>query len=153
MRLIRAQDLWDTQEFHDSSTPRYAVLSHTWEEEEVTLPDLDLRSTRPEETRAKQGYSKLWHFAREAERYGCDHVWMDNCCIDKSSSAELQESLNSMYKWYERSSVCIVYFQDFEWLGGGVDEVSRGVHRPSPSPPNIITDYYASSMAEPGKRG
>lgn len=128
MRLIRTQNLWEMQEFHGSSTPRYAVLSHTWEEEEVALSDLDATSANPEGTRAKQGYSKLWNFAREAERHGCDYVWMDNCCIDKSSSAELQESLNSMYKWYERSSVCIVYIQDFEWLEGEEDEVSKTIH-------------------------
>ncbi|KAL1592838.1 hypothetical protein SLS60_011254 [Paraconiothyrium brasiliense] len=37
---------------------------------------------------------------------------MNTCCIDKTSSAELQESINSMYKWYKESAVCLVFLND-----------------------------------------
>lgn len=38
--------------------------------------------------------------------------WIDSCCIDKSSSAELSEAINSMFKWYQRAHVCYIYLSD-----------------------------------------
>ena len=43
-----------------------------------------------------------------------DYIWIDTCCIDKSSSAELSEAINSMYRWYEKSKVCYAYLEDVE---------------------------------------
>ncbi|KAI1132766.1 heterokaryon incompatibility protein-domain-containing protein [Nemania abortiva] len=43
-----------------------------------------------------------------------DYVWVDTCCIDKSSSAELTEAINSMYDWYAGSRKCFVYLGDFD---------------------------------------
>jgi hypothetical protein len=43
--------------------------------------------------------------------------WVDTCCIDKSSSAELSEAINSMFKWYEQSIVCIAYLSDVPEYG------------------------------------
>lgn len=37
---------------------------------------------------------------------------LDTCCIDKRSSAELSEAINSMYSWYENSLVCLVILED-----------------------------------------
>jgi hypothetical protein len=34
------------------------------------------------------------------------------CCIDKSSSAELSEAINSMFAWYRNAKVCYVYLED-----------------------------------------
>ena len=34
------------------------------------------------------------------------------CCINKVHSTELSEAINSMYRWYHDSSVCIVYLED-----------------------------------------
>jgi hypothetical protein len=42
------------------------------------------------------------------------YIWIDTCCIDKSSSAELSEAINSMYRWYEESRVCYAYLEDVE---------------------------------------
>ena len=39
-------------------------------------------------------------------------AWVDTCCIDKSSSSELSENINSMYKWYRDSYVCYAYLVD-----------------------------------------
>ena len=47
-----------------------------------------------------------------ARRDGFEFVWIDTCCIDQKSSAELSESINSMYMWYARSAVCYAYLQD-----------------------------------------
>jgi hypothetical protein len=38
--------------------------------------------------------------------------WIDSCCIDKSSSAELSEAINSMFEWYKNAQVCYTYLFD-----------------------------------------
>lgn len=39
-------------------------------------------------------------------------VWIDSCCIDKTSSTELSEAINSMFRWYEQAEVCYAYLAD-----------------------------------------
>lgn len=39
-------------------------------------------------------------------------IWIDTCCIDKNSSAELSEAINSMYRWYENATVCYAHIED-----------------------------------------
>jgi hypothetical protein len=58
------------------------------------------------------GYSKIVNAAEQARGQGCHYLWVDTCCIDKASSAELQEAINSMYRWYRDAEVCIVYLGD-----------------------------------------
>ncbi|KAJ4364901.1 hypothetical protein N0V95_000547 [Ascochyta clinopodiicola] len=60
----------------------------------------------------RRGYAKIVNAAREAKSLGSKYIWIDTCCIDKSSSAELQEAINSMYRWYRDAEVCIVYLED-----------------------------------------
>ena len=43
---------------------------------------------------------------------GYDWVWLDSCCIDKTSSTELSEAINSMFDWYALAEVCYVYLED-----------------------------------------
>ena len=38
--------------------------------------------------------------------------WTDTCCIDRSSSVELSEAINSVFLWYGESSICYVYMSD-----------------------------------------
>jgi len=40
------------------------------------------------------------------------HFWVDTCCINKESSAELSEAINSMYAWYRDTDVCYAYLHD-----------------------------------------
>ncbi|THU92036.1 hypothetical protein K435DRAFT_862855, partial [Dendrothele bispora CBS 962.96] len=47
-----------------------------------------------------------------AQKYGWRWIWIDSCCIDRSSSTELSESINSMYRLYEDAGVCYVYLSD-----------------------------------------
>jgi hypothetical protein len=35
-------------------------------------------------------------------------------CIDKTSSAELSEAINSMFRWYKNAQVCYAYLEDIE---------------------------------------
>ena len=94
-------------EFFDADTPKYAILSHTWRKNEVTFQDLDrVRSEGP------QAYSKIAACCAKAASHDYQWVWIDTCCIDKSSSAELSEAINSMYRWYQRSGECYVYLED-----------------------------------------
>ncbi|RYO80816.1 hypothetical protein DL762_007444 [Monosporascus cannonballus] len=91
----------------------YAILSHCWEEgREVSFQefcDLDLGTTRH-----KKGFAKISNacaYARK-EKPPLDYCWVDTCCIDKKSSAELTEAINSMFKWYREAAVCYAYLHD-----------------------------------------
>lgn len=96
----------------DNSTPPYAILSHTWHEgQEVSFQEmLDLA----DETKKKSGYRKIVESARQAKDMGYSYVWIDTCCIDKKSSSELSEAINSMFNWYKNSKYCFVYLADIE---------------------------------------
>ncbi|KAF9471283.1 hypothetical protein BDN70DRAFT_764398, partial [Pholiota conissans] len=63
------------------------------------------------------GYAKLVNFCRVAlEDHQLALGWMDTVCINKSSSSELDESIRSMYKWYEMAGVCITYLAETDSL-------------------------------------
>ncbi|CAJ2505559.1 Uu.00g129530.m01.CDS01 [Anthostomella pinea] len=61
---------------------------------------------------SKHGYDKIQFCGNQAQRDGLVHFWVDTCCIDKSSSAELTKSINSMFKWYRNAARCYVYLDD-----------------------------------------
>ncbi|KAK1993001.1 HET-domain-containing protein, partial [Colletotrichum falcatum] len=91
MRLLNAVTL-RPREFYDQDVPAYAILSHTWGEDEVSLQDL----TNPASA-TKRGFSKIRACCAQAIRDEYEWVWVDTCCIDKTSSAELSEAINSMF--------------------------------------------------------
>jgi hypothetical protein len=93
---------------------KYAILSHTWGNDEVTFRDLD---ERPQEAACKAAFGKIKSCCARAKADGWEWVWVDSCCIDKRSSAELSEAINSMFKWYKESAVCYVYFADVSEQG------------------------------------
>ncbi|KAI1123810.1 hypothetical protein F5Y10DRAFT_45733 [Nemania abortiva] len=90
-----------------TNIPPYAILSHTWGSEEVTYKELERGIDRH-----KRGYEKIRFCGKQARRDGLRHFWVDTCCIDKSSSAELTESINSMFRWYRDANKCYVYLED-----------------------------------------
>ncbi|KAM5546187.1 hypothetical protein V8D89_000313 [Ganoderma adspersum] len=55
---------------------------------------------------------KIGEACTVARKDGYDYIWIDSCCIDKSSSSELSEAINSMYKWYGHAVVCYAYLAD-----------------------------------------
>jgi hypothetical protein len=124
MRLLEVQSLRvvDSSEVNDSPILglRYAILSHTWGKEEVTFQDLQqledelLPRHRAERIRRKERFQKLKGAAKLAAEGEYKYLWIDTCCIDKSSSAELSEAINSMYMWYEGSDACYAYLSDVE---------------------------------------
>lgn len=107
MRLINTRTR-ELEEFEGDNVPSYAILSHRWEDEEVLYRDMQLGEQGP----PKKGFKKLNMTCDVAAREGHSYLWVDTCCIDKSSSAELSEAINSMYRWYEESALCIVYLYD-----------------------------------------
>ena len=61
----------------------------------------------------KKDYKKLLDCCKQARRDGLHRVWIDACCINKASSAELSEAITSMFRYCERSKVCYVFLNDF----------------------------------------
>lgn len=89
--------------------PPYAVLSHTWgsSADEVTYNDLLTGHAT-----TKRGYEKLSLCRDQARRDGLEHFWIDSVCINKHNAVELQEAINSMFRWYQEAAVCYVYMSD-----------------------------------------
>jgi hypothetical protein len=96
MRLLQYNDgeLSLTTFFPDKIPQKYAILLHTWRVEEVIFEDLQKRTYKE-----KGGYKKIRFCGEQARRDGLQYFWVDTCCIDKSSSAELTEAINSMFRW------------------------------------------------------
>jgi hypothetical protein len=111
MRLLRLEEDggYRLEEYFGSGIPPYAILSHTWgaDHDEVTFKDLQ-EDTGTE----KAGRGKLAFCASRAAQDDLRFFWVDTCCIDKSSSAELSEAINSMFAWYRNSAKCYVYLSD-----------------------------------------
>ncbi|KAI3323835.1 heterokaryon incompatibility protein-domain-containing protein [Xylariaceae sp. AK1471] len=116
MRLINTKSL-ELKEFigdpANHGFPRYAILSHTWGEEEVTLQEMQ----NIEAVRKKAGFQKITKCCETALNERLSWVWVDTCCIDKTSSAELSEAINSMFKWYEAATICYAYLSDVGGIG------------------------------------
>ncbi|KAF7503672.1 hypothetical protein GJ744_003401 [Endocarpon pusillum] len=89
--------------------PRYAILSHTWEADDQEVTFRDLVDGLGE---SKAGYRKIRFCGQQANLDGIQYFWIDSCCIDKSSSAELAEAINSMFRWYQNAVKCYVYLSD-----------------------------------------
>ena len=107
--------------FSDDHVPPYAILSHTWADEEVSFESLSGAATPPTHLR---GWAKIAETCAASRALDLAHVWVDTCCIGKSSSAELSEAINSMFRWYQEASVCIAYLADVGPVGDGF-EASR----------------------------
>jgi hypothetical protein len=60
----------------------------------------------------KRGFQKIAQSCRIARELELHWIWVDTCCIDRSSSAELSEAINSMFRWYQGSEACLVYLAD-----------------------------------------
>ncbi|KAK5651271.1 hypothetical protein OQA88_12679 [Cercophora sp. LCS_1] len=117
MRLINCKTL-ELSEFFGDNIPKYAILSHTWSEEEATFQDWnDLKKVTK-----KEGYVKIQGACAKAREDGWGWLWVDTNCIDKTSSAELTEAINSMFSWYARSEACYAYLSDVPSPKGELDE-------------------------------
>ncbi|KAE8452030.1 hypothetical protein EG329_002195 [Mollisiaceae sp. DMI_Dod_QoI] len=115
MRLINTHTLVLEECFGDQ-IPKYAILSHTWRNEEVSYQDWQYNQR---ESATKKGFRKIHTACLVAQRHSIEYLWVDTNCINKDSSSELSEAINSMFTWYERASICFVYLDDFYFEPNG----------------------------------
>ncbi|KAK4569973.1 hypothetical protein LTR86_002943 [Recurvomyces mirabilis] len=136
IRLLHTRDL-TFKDCRGTRIPRYAILSHRWRDPEISYQDfMERQSNRGHrQVGFHQGHDKVKKFCEMASERGFDYVWIDTCCIDKKSSAELTEALNSMWEWYRRSDECYAFLWDLPNL-----QRTRG----QPSTPEIDKALRAS---------
>jgi hypothetical protein len=111
MRLLNCET-YQLEEFFNANTPNYTILSHTWGKQEEEVDYQEMCSPETTDPAKKSGFNKIMQCCDQSLRMGIKHTWIDTCCISKSSSAELSEAINSMYKWYRDAVVCFVYLAD-----------------------------------------
>jgi ankyrin repeat protein len=110
MRLLQIKDGGELSLVECLGTvPPYAILSHTWgsKSDEVSYQDMTNGTAID-----KPAYRKFTFCIEQATKDNLTYFWIDTCCIDKSSSAELSEAITSMFRWYQNSVQCYVYLQD-----------------------------------------
>ncbi|KAI0763563.1 heterokaryon incompatibility protein-domain-containing protein [Trametes elegans] len=93
----------------------YAILSHVWVGgEEQTLQEVKalVAQCQPGQSPRDLVSSKIKECCQLAERHGFKWVWIDTCCIDKTSSSELSEAINSMFRYYSLAEVCYAFLYD-----------------------------------------
>ncbi|KAL8366427.1 hypothetical protein RB595_004959 [Gaeumannomyces hyphopodioides] len=140
IRLINTETL-RMKMFPSASAPRYAILSHTWVDgDEVDFQDMTRYGAISHENdvtpaerdcicgcrcrgaanptvnavKGRSGYQKIVQTCHLAKKHDIEWAWVDTCCIDKRSSAELSSSINSMYRWYSDAVVCYVFLSDLD---------------------------------------
>jgi hypothetical protein len=90
-----------------ATPPPYAILSHTWGDDEVSFEDL--ANGLGED---KDGYKKIEFCANQAIQDKLQYFWVDTCCIDKLNRLELSRAINSMFLWYQKAERCYVMLSD-----------------------------------------
>ncbi|KAF2029948.1 hypothetical protein EK21DRAFT_44207, partial [Setomelanomma holmii] len=111
MRLLNTFTLEVESPFY-GTIPENVILPHTPGGEEVTLQDLQNGLAD-----CKKGFAKLKGCCTKAKEDGYTYCWIDTCCIDQTSSAELSEAINLMYRCCQKSSICYIYLADATWAG------------------------------------
>jgi hypothetical protein len=80
MRLLNS---WtgEIKHFPDQSKiPTYAIVSHTWNDEEITL--LDWQTLSPAQLERMEGYAKLRYCCAQAAGEGIEWIWIDTYDLD-----------------------------------------------------------------------
>ena len=138
MRLLNVNTL-EFKEFFDQNVPPYGILSHRWGEDEIS--HRIFRKAKGRDTAGYRKIHEFCAFIRERKIFdfapwtevfrnvldevegrspvlpgnegeALQWVWIDSICIDKNSSQELSEAINSMYSWYANAEECYVYMRD-----------------------------------------
>lgn len=108
-------------EYHiGANIPAYSILSHRWRDGEV---DHQTFQTSHQGVNLR-GFAKIVAACEQSIKHKIRYTWIDTCCIDKTSSAELTESINSMFEWYEKAEVCFAFLDD---VGPDPREPSRAL--------------------------
>ncbi|KAK5738485.1 hypothetical protein LTR17_006013 [Elasticomyces elasticus] len=155
MRIINIDTL-EFAEFYDDAVPAYAILSHRWTTNELTYADyrkgrrkesigygkvLRLQEVTQRYNAWLQGGSSTIvvvpkvRFAPPVHEIGTlaeqpvKYLWLDTCCIDKKSSAELSEAINAMYDYYSNAQICFAHLADVHAAGIDGDVLPPEVER------------------------
>ncbi|KAK3385557.1 hypothetical protein B0H63DRAFT_560135 [Podospora didyma] len=157
MRLLNVKTL-ALKDF-GSLPPRYVILSHTWGAE-VSFQDIQqiahatISATKPD------AFAKIQRCAEQPIIDGFEWIWVDTCCIDKTSSAELSEAINSMFAWYHDSYELLADFYTgsntkYQWLARGRIQASRWFTRgwtlQEPIAPRTV-EFFSSNWMSLGTR-
>lgn len=112
MRLLNVES-FELVEFLRDDEPQYAIASHRWGDREATF--LEVRNGVNTHT---TGYQKVVNFAEYVKTKvpSVKWLWIDTCCINKESAAELSEAINLMFEWYKRAEICLGYLGDVETI-------------------------------------
>lgn len=110
MRLLNKDTLL-LERFPDDEAPPFVILSHRWGPDECTLQSFARESTLSKD-QWSTGTAKIIAFCGYVKDKPEQYVWADTCCIDKTSSAEAQAAINSMYRWYQQAAFCLVFLED-----------------------------------------
>ncbi|KAI8630437.1 heterokaryon incompatibility protein-domain-containing protein [Xylariaceae sp. FL1651] len=140
MRLLHVHSLV-IREIPRHNVPPYAILSHTWGEEEVSFQNLVEHKA---EASALRGYKKIMGCCKQASLDGFEYVWIDTCCIDKRSSSEVSEAINSMFRWYQNASLCYAYLEDVNYFSN-IQTLQELI-----APPLVI--FYSTEWSPIGTR-
>ena len=134
MRLLDAHKLRFVDVI-DPESVKYAILSHTWDllGEQTFQALCDVKRTHLGDAifDSPQLSPKIREFCGFARDVGYDYIWIDSCCIDKTSSTELSEAINSMFRWYKEAEVCIAYLADVPNLNDCVLHARNSAFRKS----------------------
>jgi hypothetical protein len=117
MRFINSHTLnLELATTEESKLQPYVILSHTWGEDEISFQEMSsiVHLEQEHDSRQRAAYIKIQGCCEQAVKDGFDYVWIDTCCIDKKSSLEFSEAINSMYQWYQQADVCYVYLSDVD---------------------------------------
>ncbi|KAH7081401.1 heterokaryon incompatibility protein-domain-containing protein [Paraphoma chrysanthemicola] len=111
MRLLDVRTL-KLHTFYGDAVPQYTILSHTWlqDVDEVTFQQIQT----PQSCEDMKGFRKIKLLCEQTQKDGFGYAWIDTCCIDKSNHSELSEAINSMFAWYQHSSLCYAYLADID---------------------------------------
>ncbi|KAK4450382.1 heterokaryon incompatibility protein-domain-containing protein, partial [Podospora aff. communis PSN243] len=111
MRLINTDTLALEEFINARDCPKYAILSHRWLRQELTYQEYQDEAKKQRKPESLGKVRKACDLAR-----GRNHayIWIDTCCIDKSSSAEISEAVNCMFAWYRGAEVCYAYMSDVQ---------------------------------------
>ena len=89
MRLLNTSTRQLTNFVSDDAVPPYAILSHTWGEDEVLFDDMPISGVE-----SKKGYQKIKYACDQARVDEISWIWVDTWvpCLKKSLSFSLPQA-------------------------------------------------------------
>ncbi|KAH8203524.1 hypothetical protein TruAng_002272 [Truncatella angustata] len=99
----------------------YAILSHRWVGREITFEQIQNSASqlRGKAVQPTAQLAKIRGACDRAREQGLKWMWIDSCCINKASTVEESEAINSMFRWYRDAKLCITYLSDVRYSANG----------------------------------